>query len=250
MLVKLRLFLKSVTIATNMAGRGTDIKLSDSIRELGGLCVVGTERHESRRIDNQLRGRSGRQGDPGYTQFFVSMKDDLMVRFGSDRIGELMKNMGLGDQASQSKTFSVSNEVLKPPSLQNIFKELEDDLHIPFPKHNSLKPWAKEGVLLLNAVLTVEEHTPTSHKNRGWETFTDEVIKILNNKTTPVVFILWGSYARAKKSYITNPIHYVIESPHPSPFSAYNGFFGSKPFSKTNKFLKEHGLKEINWKIE
>ena len=99
---------KSVTIATNMAGRGTDIKLSDSIRDLGGLCVVGTERHESRRIDNQLRGRSGRQGDPGYTQFFVSMKDDLMVRFGSDRIGELMKNMGLGDQAIRSKTFTKS----------------------------------------------------------------------------------------------------------------------------------------------
>ena len=99
---------KSVTIATNMAGRGTDIKLSDEIRNLGGLCVVGTERHESRRIDNQLRGRSGRQGDPGYTQFFVSMKDDLMVRFGSDRIGEMMKNMGLGDQAIQSKTFTRS----------------------------------------------------------------------------------------------------------------------------------------------
>ena len=99
---------KSVTIATNMAGRGTDIKLSDEIRELGGLCVVGTERHESRRIDNQLRGRSGRQGDPGYTQFFVSMKDDLMVRFGSDRIGEMMKTMGLGDQAIRSKTFTKS----------------------------------------------------------------------------------------------------------------------------------------------
>ena len=99
---------KSVTIATNMAGRGTDIKLSDEIRELGGLCVVGTERHESRRIDNQLRGRSGRQGDPGYTQFFVSMKDDLMVRFGSDRIGTMMQSMGLGDQAIQSKTFTKS----------------------------------------------------------------------------------------------------------------------------------------------
>ena len=101
---------KSVTIATNMAGRGTDIKLSDEIRALGGLCVIGTERHESRRIDNQLRGRSGRQGDPGYTQFFVSMKDDLMVRFGSDRIGEMMKSMGMGDQAIQSKTFTRSIE--------------------------------------------------------------------------------------------------------------------------------------------
>ena len=102
----------------------------------------------------------------------------------------------------------------------------------------------------MNAVLTVEEHNPTSHKDHGWETFTDDIIKIINNKKTPVVFILWGSYARNKKSLITNPIHYVIESPHPSPFSAYSGFFGSKPFSKTNDFLKSKGLKEINWRIE
>lgn len=100
------------------------------------------------------------------------------------------------------------------------------------------------------SVLTVEEHAPTSHKNHGWETFTDEVIKILNKKTTPVVFIFWGSYARAKKKLITNPIHYVIESAHPSPFSAYNGFFGSKPFSKTNEFLKSKGIKEVNWRVE
>ena len=155
-----------------------------------------------------------------------------------------------GPNQAEGLFFSVSNDVLKPPSLKNIFKELESDLKIPFPEHNSLKPWAKEGVLLLNAVLTVEEHNPTSHKNHGWETFTDDIIKIINNKKTPVVFILWGSYARNKKSLITNPIHYVIESPHPSPFSAYSGFFGSKPFSKTNNFLKSKGLKEINWRIE
>ena len=155
-----------------------------------------------------------------------------------------------GPNKAEGLSFSVSNDVLKPPSLKNIFKELESDLKIPFPEHNSLKPWAKEGVLLLNAVLTVEEHNPTSHKNHGWETFTDDIIKIINNKKTPVVFILWGSYARNKKSLITNPIHYVIESPHPSPFSAYSGFFGSKPFSKTNNFLKSKGLKEINWRIE
>ena len=155
-----------------------------------------------------------------------------------------------GPNQAEGLSFSVSNDVLKPPSLKNIFKELESDLKIPFPEHNSLKSWAKEGVLLLNAVLTVEEHNPTSHKNHGWETFTDDIIKIINNKKTPVVFILWGSYARNKKSLITNPIHYVIESPHPSPFSAYSGFFGSKPFSKTNNFLKSKGLKEINWRIE
>ena len=155
-----------------------------------------------------------------------------------------------GPNQAEGLSFSVSNEVLKPPSLKNIFKELESDLGIPFPEHNSLKPWAKEGVLLLNAVLTVEEHKPASHANKGWETFTDEIIKKLNKKEEPVVFILWGNYAREKKTYITNPIHYIIESPHPSPFSARNGFFGSKPFSKTNEFLKSKGLKEINWNVE
>ena len=155
-----------------------------------------------------------------------------------------------GPNQAEGLSFSVSNEVLKPPSLKNIFKELESDLGIPFPEHNSLKPWAKEGVLLLNAVLTVEEHKPASHANKGWETFTDEIIKIINKKDEPVVFILWGNYAREKKKYLTNPIHYIIESPHPSPFSARNGFFGSNPFSKTNDFLKRQGIKEINWNVE
>ena len=155
-----------------------------------------------------------------------------------------------GPNQAEGLSFSVSDEVLKPPSLQNIFKELESDLKIQFPKHNSLKPWAKQGVLLLNAVLTVEEHKPTSHKDKGWENFTDDIIKIINKKDTPVVFILWGSYARAKKELITNPIHLVIESAHPSPFSARNGFFGSKPFSKTNEFLRKNNIKEIDWRIE
>lgn len=155
-----------------------------------------------------------------------------------------------GPNQAEGLSFSVSNSVLKPPSLKNIFKELESDLGIPFPESNSLKPWAKQGVLLLNAVLTVEEHKPTSHKDKGWETFTDDIIKIINQKEEPVVFILWGAYARNKKSLITNPNHYIIESAHPSPFSARNGFFGSKPFSKTNNFLKSKGLKEIDWKVE
>ena len=155
-----------------------------------------------------------------------------------------------GPNQAEGLSFSVKNEVLKPPSLQNIFKELENDLQIHFPSSNSLKPWAKEGVLLLNAILTVEEHKPTSHSNKGWEIFTDNIIKLINQKETPVVFILWGSYARSKKVLITNPIHKIIESPHPSPLSAYHGFFGSKPFSKTNEFLKSHGIKEINWKVE
>ena len=155
-----------------------------------------------------------------------------------------------GPNQAEGLSFSVKNEVLKPPSLQNIFKELESDLEIPFPEHNSIKPWAKQGVLLLNAVLTVEEHKPTSHKNQGWEEFTDQVIKILNDRDTPTVFILWGAYARSKKAFITNKKHLVIESAHPSPFSARNGFFGSKPFSKTNEFLKKNNIKEIDWRIE
>ena len=155
-----------------------------------------------------------------------------------------------GPNQAEGLSFSVSNEVLKPPSLQNIFKELESDLGIPFPKHNSLKPWAKQGVLLLNAVLTVEEHKPTSHKDKGWERFTDDVIKIINKKQQPVVFILWGAFARSKKNLITNPKHLIIESAHPSPFSARNGFFGSKPFSRTNEFLRKNNLKEIDWHIE
>ena len=152
-----------------------------------------------------------------------------------------------GPKQAEGLSFSVSNEVLKPPSLKNIFKELESDLGIPFPKHNSLKPWANEGVLLLNAVLTVEEHNPASHKDKGWETFTDDVIKVINQKDTPVVFILWGAFAKSKKSLITNPKHYIIESAHPSPFSAYNGFFGSKPFSRTNEILIKNNMKPINW---
>lgn len=155
-----------------------------------------------------------------------------------------------GPKQAEGLSFSVSNDVLKPPSLHNIFKELQSDLGIPFPEHNSLIPWAREGVLLLNAVLTVEEHKPASHSKIGWEMFTDHVIEILNKREKPIVFILWGAFARSKKALITNPNHYIIESAHPSPFSARNGFFGSKPFSKTNKFLRENNIKEIDWKVE
>ena len=190
---------------------------------------------------------STRQIYPDMYHIFTAFK---LTPFNKTKVVILGQDPYHGPNQAEGLSFSVSNEVLKPPSLKNIFKELESDLGIPFPELNSLKPWAKEGVLLLNAVLTVEEHNPTSHKDHGWETFTDDVIKIINKKTTPVVFILWGSYARNKKSLITNPIHYVIESPHPSPFSAYNGFFGSKPFSKTNEFLKSKGIKEIDWRVE
>ena len=155
-----------------------------------------------------------------------------------------------GPHQAEGLSFSVKNDVRKPPSLQNIFKELNSDLNIPFPETNSLIPWADQGVLLLNTVLTVEASHPASHKGLGWEEFTDEVIRILNAKETPIVFILWGAFAKSKKTLITNPIHYIIESAHPSPFSANNGFFGSKPFSKTNNFLISKGLTPIDWTIK
>lgn len=154
---------------------------------------------------------------------------------------------GVGE--ANGLAFAVSDGVKLPPSLRNIYKELYNDLGIEPASVGNLECWAKEGVLLLNAVLTVEKDKPASHKFLGWENFTDAIIKSLNDKDTPVVFILWGNFARSKKSLITNPKHYVIESTHPSPFSANYGFFGSKPFSKTNDFLKKNHLKEIDWHV-
>lgn len=155
-----------------------------------------------------------------------------------------------GENQAEGLCFSVKKGIPKPPSLVNIFKELKDDLGYDVPKDGSLVSWTKEGVLLLNAVLTVEKDKAASHKGRGWEKFTDEVIKIVNRKDSPVVFILWGNYARSKKELITNDKHYIIESAHPSPLSCYNGFFGSKPFSKANNFLISNGIKPINWEIK
>ena len=155
-----------------------------------------------------------------------------------------------GINEANGLAFSVSKGVRLPPSLQNIYKELYNDLGITVSQNGDLEKWAKEGVLLLNSVFTVEKDKPASHKNIGWEQFSDEVIKKVNEKPTPVVFILWGNFAKSKAKYITNPIHLVITSPHPSPFSAYSGFFGSKPFSKTNDFLSENNIKEIDWKID
>jgi len=155
-----------------------------------------------------------------------------------------------GENQAEGLSFSVKVGVKQPPSLQNIFKELHDDLGCAIPSHGSLVKWSEEGVLLLNTVLTVEKDKAASHKDLGWETFTDAVIKKLNEKEEPIVFILWGSFARNKKILITNPKHLVLESAHPSPFSAYNGFFGSKPFSKTNLFLKKNNLEPIDWEIK
>lgn len=151
-----------------------------------------------------------------------------------------------GDGQAHGLSFSVKEGVRRPPSLDNIFKEIKSDLCVT-RTNNTLTDWASQGVFLLNAIMTVEKDTPLSHKGKGWEIFTDDVIKLLNKREKPIVFILWGSYARSKKALITNPNHLVIESAHPSPLSAHRGFFGSKPFSKANIFLENHGIKTINW---
>lgn len=155
---------------------------------------------------------------------------------------------GVGE--ANGLAFSVNNGVKLPPSLKNIYKELKDDLNIEISNKGDLTCWAKEGVLLLNSVLTVEKDRPASHKNLGWQNFTDAIIKKVNEKEEPVVFILWGNFARSKKSLITNPKHLILESTHPSPFSSNYGFFGSRPFSKTNNFLRKNNIKEIDFTVK
>jgi uracil-DNA glycosylase len=145
--------------------------------------------------------------------------------------------------------FSVRPEVAIPPSLQNIYKELRDDLGCAIPNNGCLTPWAEQGVLLLNAVLTVRAHQANSHQGKGWESFTDAIIRAANDKPDRVVFVLWGAYARKKKPLIDTSRHVIIESAHPSPLSASNGFFGSRPFSKINAALREAGKPEIDWQI-
>ena len=151
-----------------------------------------------------------------------------------------------GENEAHGLSFSVRDNVKRPPSLNNIFKELENDLGIK-KMNNDLTNWAKQGVLLLNSIMSVVKDTPLSHKEKGWEIFTDNIIKSLNEREEPIVFILWGGYARSKKKLITNKNHYIVESVHPSPLSAYNGFFGSRPFSKTNNFLISKNIIPIDW---
>jgi len=146
--------------------------------------------------------------------------------------------------------FSVKPEVDIPPSLVNIYKELREDLGCEIPNNGYLVKWAKQGVLMLNTVLTVRAHMANSHRGKGWEEFTDAAIRALNKQDRPIVFILWGRPAQMKERMLDNPKHLILKAPHPSPLSAYNGFFGSKPFSKTNNFLEENGLQPIDWQIE
>ncbi len=172
---------------------------------------------------------------------FTSYADTKVVILGQDPYHEPGQAHGL--------SFSVLPNVPTPPSLMNIFKELHDDLGCNIPNNGCLKYWAEQGVLLLNAVLTVRAHAANSHQGKGWEIFTNRIIELLNEHEKPLAFILWGRPARAKKVMITNPKHFIVESAHPSPLSAYNGFFGSRPFSKVNNFLESVNETPIDWQI-
>lgn len=172
---------------------------------------------------------------------YTSFADTKVVILGQDPYHGVGQAHGL--------CFSVKKGVQPPPSLQNIFKELQDDVGIPRPPHGELTCWAEEGVLLLNTVLTVRAHEPNSHRGRGWEILTDRIITELNQKQTPVVFLLWGANARSKKKLILSPRHVILETVHPSPLSAYNGFFGCKHFSKANAILEKSGQTPIDWTV-
>lgn len=154
-----------------------------------------------------------------------------------------------GENQAHGLSFSVPVEQSIPPSLQNIYKELHSDLGCSTPKHGYLEKWARQGVLLLNSVLTVRAHFANSHKGKGWELFTDAVISAVNKQDRPLVAFLWGKPAQMKKSLLTNPHHLILTAPHPSPLSASRGFFGSKPFSKANEFFRAHGVTEIDWQL-
>ncbi|ERT57312.1 uracil-DNA glycosylase [Peptoniphilus koenoeneniae] len=173
---------------------------------------------------------------------YTAYKDIKVVILGQDPYHNLGQAHGLA--------FSVQEGVKIPPSLLNIYKELKDDLGIEEAHTGCLIPWTREGIMLLNTTLTVRAHNPMSHSKIGWEIFTDHVIELIDKKEEPLVFILWGSHARSKKKLLKNKNHLIIEGPHPSPLSAYRGFFGSRPFSKANSFLESKGVRPPSWRLD
>ena len=183
------------------------------------------------------------EADDLFNAFHLTpLKDVKVVIFGQDPYHNVGQAHGL--------CFSVKPGIEIPPSLVNIYKELQDDLGCYVPNNGYLVKWATQGVLLLNTVLTVRAHQANSHRGIGWEEFTDAAIRILNEQDRPIVYLLWGKPAQMKKSMLNNPKHLILEAPHPSPLSAYRGFFGCQHFSKTNEFLRENGLEPIDWQIE
>ena len=187
---------------------------------------------------------AGRQIYPKTNEWFAALD---LTPLDQTRVVILGQDPYHGEGQAHGLCFSVQPGTRIPPSLINIYKELFADLGLKPPNHGNLKSWAEQGVLLLNSVLTVEAGRAASHQGKGWERFTDAIIKLLNDQPRPIVFILWGAYAQRKAAFVDKTRHLVITSAHPSPLSAHNGFLGSKPFSKTNAFLQSHGQQQINW---
>ena len=191
-----------------------------------------------------------------YTNFVVyPPADDIFNAFSLTPLGKvkvviLGQDPYHGDGQAHGLAFSVRKDVAIPPSLVNIYQELHDDLGCSIPNHGCLEKWAEQGVLLLNTVLTVRAHEAFSHRGIGWEEFTDAAIRVLNTQDRPIVFMLWGRPAQAKEQLLNNPRHLILKAAHPSPLSAFRGFFGSRPFSKANKFLEENGAEPVDWQID
>ncbi|MDE1460459.1 uracil-DNA glycosylase [Spartinivicinus poritis] len=194
----------------------------------------------------QAEKRAGKVIYPQGSEYFKAFE---LTPFDQVKVVILGQDPYHGPGQAHGLCFSVRQEIKIPPSLVNMYKELEQDLGISPANHGNLEHWAKQGILLLNSVLTVEQGRAASHQGRGWEQFTDEVIARLNAERNGVVFILWGSYAQRKGSFIDTEKHMVIKSVHPSPLSAHRGFFGSRPFSKTNTYLQQQGLSPIDWQL-
>jgi uracil-DNA glycosylase len=189
---------------------------------------------------------AGKQIFPRPSQWFAALD---LTPLDEVRVVILGQDPYHGERQAHGLCFSVPEGVRPPPSLLNIYKEMQSDVGLDSPSHGNLQSWAQQGVLLLNSVLTVEANQAASHAGKGWEKFTDSVIRTVNALPHPVVFILWGNYAQKKAAFVDADKHHVIKSAHPSPLSAHNGFFGSKPFSRTNDFLSAHGQKIIDWKL-
>ena len=190
--------------------------------------------------------REGCQVFPPQEEVFAALH---LTPFSEVKVLILGQDPYHGEGQAHGLCFSVRRGVVAPPSLKNIFKELKNDLDLAAPNHGNLESWTQQGVLLLNSVLTVRAHNAGSHRNRGWELFTDEIIRVVYAKSERVVFILWGASAQKKRPLIDSPAHVIIESPHPSPLSASRGFFGSRPFSRTNAALEEAGRQPIDWTL-
>lgn len=224
----------------------TEIKLESSWKEKL-QSEFATERMQNLKAFLTAEYKAGKTIYPKGDEYFAALN---LTPFEKVKVVIVGQDPYHGPGQAHGLCFSVREGVRFPPSLQNIFKELKDDVGVPIPKNGSLIRWAEQGVLLLNAVLTVEEGKAAAHQGRGWEEFTDRIIHLLNERKENIVFILWGSYAQKKAAFVDRKKHFVIESVHPSPLSAHRGFFGTKPFSKTNAYLRSKGIAEIDWNLE